>query len=297
MKYLQLFEEYIKKEYGKSKTYKDNFIKAMNIMTLEECVKYVIENCTEFIDNPIAIVRKIDTSLDDEISYFQSDPVQRISRDNANHYTLLIDNSEEWKEYPKRSKSFCCTLLPKKTYYTNKYLVIPNDNSKWGICQSDDLYYSFNNLRVYADSIKRFFNFINDFSIELGLGGISDDNINDMKEDILKLQNKIFTEYDKKTFIYDINQEYAEYCSHFEQGEDNPLQFYEDYWNKNLFEVLIELIAPDNNNFNLKKYSELDRGQHEQEIWTDSPCIFVYDKYITLFINILRDKIKKEILL
>ena len=55
------------------------FKKAMKPMTLEESVDYVIENCSEWIENPVKITRSIDS--DEE--YFYSVPVRRFSTDNS----------------------------------------------------------------------------------------------------------------------------------------------------------------------------------------------------------------------
>jgi len=292
MRYLEIFEDYINKDFGKYN--KDNFIKNMNIMTLDECVKYVIENCNEFIDNPIKLVRNIYNS----ISYFQSEPVQRISRDNPNHYTLLIDNSEDWKEFPKRSKCFCCTLLTEQSIISNfhRYLVIPNDNSKWGVCPNDDLFYSFDKLNYYASNIKNFFLILNNISIKFELGGISDDNITDMKNDILKLQTKIFTKYDKESFISDINKEYPGFCAMLEnQYSDEPFNFIIDYWDKNLFDTITDLISPTENNIKLQYYTDLKSTSHNFEVWTDSPCVFINFDHIEEVLKKLREITHKDI--
>lgn len=65
MKYLKYFNEGIttyspdtfSKNVSASVSSRNKFINAMNIMTLDEAVDYVIEHCKEFLENPIVISR------------------------------------------------------------------------------------------------------------------------------------------------------------------------------------------------------------------------------------------------
>ena len=68
----------------------------------------------------------------------------RKSANTKNYYTLWVDNSPMWKDFPKRSRSFICTT--DKEYassFGEIYLVIPFDNAQIGICPSGDFWFSF----------------------------------------------------------------------------------------------------------------------------------------------------------
>jgi len=286
MKYLELFEDYhIKKITARSK-----YINSMNILNIDECVDYVINNCTEFIDNPIYITRYLNKMMGDETVPFYSDPIDRVSRDNTNHYTLLIDNSDAWKEYPKRGKSFISTLQNTKFSDYNysllgtRYLVIPRDNSKWGICPTEDIFTSFKSLKKYGGYTYQVFDDLNIFSKHFGLGIISDSNIDDMKSDILKLQKYI--ENNPNELI-----NYANISVH------NISSLFLENIGGDMWEIISELFDPVNNDFKLVKYTSLYYDNKEHEVWTDSQCIFIPIKDLKIFLNKLRDKTKKEILL
>jgi hypothetical protein len=283
MKYLELFEVYIKS----TKTARSKYIKAMNILTIEECVEYIINNCNEFINRPVYITRYLNKMIGDETVPFFSDPIDRISRDNSNHYTLLIDNSDAWKNYPKRGKSFISTLQNGEfldynpPILDNRYLVIPNDYSKWGICPTDDIFTSFKTLKIYGIYSYKIFEELNIFSKYLGLGGIRDSNIDDMKSDILKLQK-----YINNNPILLKNRNYNIII----------LMLLKNYGH-DIWCGLIDLFDPSNNNFKLEKYTSLNYDNNSHEVWTDSTCLFIPMIYLNDFLKKLRDKTKKEILL
>ena len=132
----------------------DKYKNAMNILNLDDAVSFCLNNCKEFIDDPKIITRNMDTNE----KFFSSKPVERFSRDNINNYTLMMDNSKKWSEFPKRSKAFICS-----SHFFSKFYVIPVDASKWGICSKDDIFYSFkkliilNKYHISVTSIKQFF--------------------------------------------------------------------------------------------------------------------------------------------
>jgi hypothetical protein len=297
MRYLELFEDYIKKNFSEIEAItKSKYISAMKLMDIDECVEYVIEKCTEFINKPIYITRYIKTVNTDTKFPFKSNPVERVSRDNTNHYTLLIDNSENWKKYPKRSKSFICSLHKKMHLVSpylpqNSYLVIPNDESIWGICPTDDILTSFNTLLKYGHFTEVIFESMNKISIRFDLGGISDSNIVDMKNDLLKLQKYIYNRYKTTNDFLDIIDP-LDKTKYF-------CDFVCDNWGLDIWECLETVFNPITNNFKVNNYTNIipSKIYNDIEIWTESPCIFIPIGDLKLFLKKLRDKTKKEILL
>jgi len=102
--------------------------------------------------------------------YFIINPKQseRISKNTTNIYTALIDSSEKWKDYPKRSRSIIATTNKGYAYsYGHPYLVYLVNGAKIGLCPSDDFWSSFKyikeefDIRVMDDfngEVERFFN-------------------------------------------------------------------------------------------------------------------------------------------
>ena len=98
------------------------------------------------IEYPV-IVRGMDVN---DSNYLFTTPslFERRSANTTNEYTLMIDNSPEWKNYPKRSESLICGTVANVGYaegFGDIYIVLPIDNwpTKIGVCSKFDLWQSF----------------------------------------------------------------------------------------------------------------------------------------------------------
>jgi hypothetical protein len=300
MIYLQKFE-HSPWETRELKT-RRKFIKNMNILSEDDAVDYAIKNCQDFINNPIYISRGISSpAINVGVSpisseCFYSAPVNRTSRDNKNHYTLFIDNHPSWKNYPKRQKSFICTIGNTALGYI-KYLVIPVDGSKWGIAPSKDIFNCFDdgikdvlvdNLPTYL-SIERFF-----ANFEQTVGEISDKSYSKMKYDISNI------EFDN---IYDSPDNFHS-TNYYNSIVDLIKQHPDD-----LFETIAKMLNPNLNDFHCLSYVDLykkieinDNNDdvyfcRRNECWTDSTCLFVDLDLYPDFLDKLRIKTKKQIYL
>jgi hypothetical protein len=94
---------------------------------------------------------KIFRGTSSEDNYMITDPSigNRVSANTLNYYTLIIDNSDSWKAYPKRSKSIICTTA--RAYadgYGKIYSVFPINGSKIGVCTEEDFWESFPVLKT-----------------------------------------------------------------------------------------------------------------------------------------------------
>lgn len=77
------------------------------------------------------------------LGIIDTDDFDRVSANTRNYYTLWIDNHEQWKKFPKRSKSLICTTSEDAAVgYGNLCVVIPSDDSHLGLCPMDDIWYS-----------------------------------------------------------------------------------------------------------------------------------------------------------
>jgi len=284
MKYLNCFEDFKKKDLVEiNKNMAIEYKKAMNIMTLDETVKYVIENCREFIERPMLIHRTMGTS---KANFFWSEPIKRVSRDNPNWYTLMMDNSKEWEGYPERGKSFICTIADfDEILLSHEYLVIPKDKSKWAVAPEEDIYSCFH--QYLGCGPEDFFKWLNLFSIDLGLNGISDESYSKMIKDLNKLEDFIIQNDIKKEDFEFLVMPY--YIKNFIKL--NGINF--------LVRNIKKSMEPELNNFKLKKYTELKHSPFQSECWTDSPCVFIKmgersENYFN-FLSALSKKVGKEI--
>jgi len=259
MKYLKYFEASLHGD--RLKKTKERFSKSMNRMTLEQTVDFVVKNCQEYINNPVKIRRSIVSG--DLSSYFYSEPVLRYSRDNANYYTLLMDNLPEWKDYPRRKKSFICSLS-KPHLYGEDYVVIPIDGSKWAISPDYDIYHCFNKTLTeygyYEDNIEEFFSKMKKTAKEINII-LNDSNFRIFKSQIKQIDKHHMTD---------------------------------------LWDDIVNIVQPQPNGFQLMTLPELYEDvksdqlgssrslvDNSLEVWTDSPCVFIKNELYDDFNNLL----------
>ena len=286
MKYLKTYNESIDLDKRKNLIL-NRYKKSTIVMNEDAAIKYVLKNCTEWVDNPIKIKRGIDAHHE----YFYSKPVKRLSRDCYNYYTLIMDNAPEWQYYPKRTKSFICSMY-EASQGEYEYVVIPEDGSNWGIASNEDIYTCFINglsnndlgLRV---SLEKFFNIFirisNIYDIEL-----SDTNWNQFKKGINLLQNKANISDELKTYELGIGDEYS--LKIFSTIEKNIIK------NGNTLDNLLNILSPEINEFKNRTYQELVSDpklnfyiENNYECWTDSPCVFVQIKNFNKFLKKLKN--------
>jgi len=69
----------------------------------------------------------------------------RRSANTDNYYTLIIDNSDAWHDYPPRSRSLICSSSKHTAseYGENLYMVVPVNGSKVAQCQANDFWGAF----------------------------------------------------------------------------------------------------------------------------------------------------------
>jgi hypothetical protein len=245
------------------------FQKNMQIMTLDEAVEFAIENCSDAIEHPdIRVYRGLSSrriAIDDygdairtiiNFDSFFSKPVKRYSRDNSNYYSTIMDNHTSWKGYPKRQKSFICSLNSEQLG-TTFYRVIPIDGSNWGLANRSDIFSCFkigmNEYNSPSLSIEIFFNQLSKV-IQLD----SDINYSILKKNLM---NPIFKDLSN---VHDNRSE--EYQKFVEES-------------KTLFDKIVKMMNPELNEFKNITYEKFENyrfdGYAGCECWTDSPCLFI----------------------
>lgn len=208
---------------------------------------------------------------------------KRFARNVDNHYIEMIDNSEYWSEYPKRSESIICSFhKAKASIYGKVYRVIPlEENSNIAICPREDVFFSFpvlfkNLSRLNGKRISA----IDDFNDWLSFGfGIPDDE-NISKDFISNRINSIIDEmsetdiedYDPEEFNDEIRNLSAKIVK-------NKLHF-DDFYSQ-----LEEWMSPEENGFRLIKYNRNStKLGRMNEVYTNANCLLV-----------LEDELQKEL--
>jgi hypothetical protein len=231
-------------------------------MTREQAIEFVKKKCSEAVKawfKRHRIYRGVQNAYGPYASVKPT--TERLSANTLNYYTLFINNSSVWKEYPKR-QIIATTDEGDAFGYGYLYLVLPVNGAKIGICRSNDMWDSLTYKRHWADDINdeiyRFFRFYFEEGEERPVPKNTETDWNVFKKvtteitiDKIEKQNVI---WDRRNVIF----------SDFIDSE-----------HKNLYEFLAkEVFNPVKNKFkiqNIKNFSVI--GQHE--VWTDAECFYL----------------------
>jgi len=197
---------------------------------------------------------------------FIQKPVERVSQsceEVGNFYTLMIDNDPSFEGFPKRSRSFICHagLLKGQRGFMAKtsYYVFPENGTRVGICDSDDIWY----LKIKVDSgsspdlkvvMNQFVKFIR----------LNDPNI----------FFKYMTYDDLVNLTIDPEKIEKERLSTFQKTLLNLLIHYDG----KMINVFKRYLSPEILKLKVATLSDLKsnlHGVHEQEVWFESPSLFV----------------------
>ena len=254
------FVNEVSDDYKKSRSFNISTEEAIELLRTEYSEAY------ENYKNGIKIYR----GTNSDYSVFVTDPSigTRVSANTENYYTLVIDNSPRWKQFPKRSKSVVCTT--DKNYagnYGEKYIVFPINGSKIGVCSKEDFWESFPILRRRFSSLPIGTNLHSLNRVLSSLMNLADSS---GKTDI-----KTFETLKKKFALiedYLNNKKYLE-------NDDINLDFMEMTidalsYKGSIIDSVEGLLDPDLNNFKVVSVREFDvKGQHE--LWTDGKCLMI----------------------
>ncbi len=234
----------------------------------------IIDGLDYFNSNDLKIFRSTKITANEK-NIFIIDPkeYERKSANTDNYYTYLIDNSKEWKYYPKRSKSLICSTVDSK-FYGYEYIVIPLEpNSNWGVCESEDFWGGFSKSNIFS------IRYLNQFLDLLKFDLLKDyDNRQDNKENFfnfLEILEKKITPFDdnmidriKNLTLY--KNDFTIFLLFFKQGFDKG---------QSLIEIFDNILEPQRNGFELYGYNDLVKEKilhiRKHEVWTDSKCLLL----------------------
>ncbi len=178
---------------------------------------------------------------------------ERGSAYTLNYYTLIIDNSKHWRNYPDRSKSLVCTT------------------SKEG-----DIWDSFSHLenQVDTDDLQHFNHSLRKLG-EACIGReISDESWSKFKKDLSHI-----AKCDSFSQLYQTGEyppEIDQFITPFKLNIKSLAEyFYPNY--TSLIGMVEDLLHPDKNSFEKKKFDSNVSLPNDVEVWTDSPALLIRD--------------------
>lgn len=114
-----------------------------------EAISWMKKN---YVASDTPIFRGVEDLYPDHFYMVDPSKHDRVSRNTDNYYTLLIDNSPNWTNYPKRSKSIICSTDEEAaTAYGAVFRIIPKKGSRIGVCNDSDFWLSFRKLMHLED--------------------------------------------------------------------------------------------------------------------------------------------------
>lgn len=275
-------------------------------LTTQATLKILRENCKKFDPTNGYITRDVPALLSTQKRMFLIDPkkLDRVSRDNPNIYTLIMDNNIRWKGYPKRKNSLICTYQNNfPSSWKETFVVVPFDNAKFGVCSSSDIWHDWRDILVSFEISMSVDEFLKKLEF---VHTIINRKLDISKIPYIEYYNNVpFTnDYDKieeeinavDQFILD-NVEALKTISQNTWVDKQFQKLYEICKEFGLWKFLTEeLFTPysfknwrqDSHKFTkMSAYSLFKKKLKEStelEIWTDSPCLLI-DRNKFLYLN------------
>ena len=245
------------------------------VLEHEEAFKILKTKCSEAmsLDEPLVYRGMMIDGSKETFHLSKPSQFERTSANTSNEYTVLIDNSSAWNDYPKRSRSLICGNMKNLSYaegFGRLGMILPFNGAKFGVCPAKDFWMGF----------KETF-------LKYGL-----DTLDDFNYTLRDLFKKVDIELDRR------NKDYDKLVAALEAGEDwlrdndgMDVYSYSDSQIKNLFKTVMDgseyivdflhrILDPKKNNFELSDYLGLKKYQDiKREVWTDSDCIIVFDDH------------------
>ena len=249
------------------------------------------KSCKEAYENPHRIVRGVSSAQRSDFLFVEPKKFTRVSRNTFNFYTLLMDNSPKWKEYPKRSQSIICSSYDNyngdfhySMSFGRTFIVFPFNGANIGVCSSTDIWGSFakSGLGELADINYCIEGLARSVGLQKSLRQ-AETNYDKLMKLLRDIDEKRF-DIDEKRFDIDINNEKLKNWNIFvKKGylEDKDLT---------LMDIIEKLLDPNVNGFKHQKISQFNPASTEDvEVWTDAPSLLInanrYERLIKELIN------------
>jgi len=208
--------------------------------------------------------------------FVQPRQYSRESAHTKNYYTMIIDNSKKWSSYSKRSESIIAfTFENRARQFGTVYLIYSTPEAKIGVCPSVDIWVSFNNLEVELgikdlSELNKAFNYLSEFC--LGKNELNQ-NWPGLKNDLNAVgDHSDFKEIYKNDDIKDSLGYSTNILILVRRLADKYFAFYK---NVTLFEMIEDLMEPEENNLKIQKFNSDFYPPKNVEVWTSSPALLI----------------------
>lgn len=188
----------------------------------------------------------------------------RKSANTANYYTLIVDNADSWRDFPKRSQSIICsTSIQYASDYGYVYVVLPKNKSKIAICPADDFWNSFNELAKLDIMSLGQLNDIISLLFDVAEIEPNDDDLNSFKKTFNELI-KYYKDFDlDSSDLSNMRRDFLKkYIEIFNITSGDPIK------------TITSLLDPEKNGFKIEKISQFN-PKHNREVYTDGDCIMI----------------------
>lgn len=210
-------------------------------------------------------------SYDYETMVIDPSLFDRTSANTKNYYTYIIDNSDRWNNFPKRSKSVVCTTsYDKASAYGTRYLVIPFDQAKLGVAPESDIFYSFEDVGSKFEGPGHLNEYLDMLHREMVGIPLSDDTKAEFFEGLDQLTKAV----NSKDGFNGTRFPAAEIL--FDEYKSSTASSFRGY--------LEQLLDPNENGFEITYQDTGLNLPNNREVWTSAPCLMVrYDIAETFF--------------
>ena len=219
--------------------------------------------------------------------YIDPSNFERESAHTKNYYTLIIDNSEKWSEYPDRSKSIVCTTGQRAaSNYGDTYLVIPEGSPKVGIAPARDIWFSFDRkLReINLSTLSVLNEVIHDLSLVILDESPPEKNYQKFKSFIQKLQK---AGEEKEEFEHIAKNDTSKSSETYMKTAGSFCRSYIKQ-DRSLYQFLEYILDPNENAFEVKKYTNSFQVEKNLEVWMSSPALLIRkDKWDEFFQRVI----------
>lgn len=249
------FEQYLSEADGRTRA-----------IAREKAVEFIKKNCMNsaraFFTKGTGLFRG-HISIYDNFGIINPKTHTRRSANTSNYYTLLVDNLPQWKDYPKRSQSIICANDERTAYgsQSDKYLVLPVDNGKIGVCDEPDFWESFGKtyrteMNSFNDNLKRILiNFADSYA---------DNNWAALKKEIDKADKH------SEDIAKHVDRTMGQYSIIGGMIRNDMT----------LWEFINYVLDPKNNDFTLINNTKDLPTNYSRECWTDAVSVFINVDYL-----------------
>jgi len=235
---------------------------------LQEAIKVIKKNCSDSLwmfesKTPIWRGEKQQDSIlgKNGVAIINTTKSERKSQNTSNWYTLIIDNSPKYKNYPKRSQSLICTnTIETAKAFGSPMAIIPFNDAKIGVVNASDIWDKsivLGDKRTYISDVNDYFDMLKEF-------GLSDTNW------------QSFIDFDKKL------KTDKKFRNSVEKNvEGTPIEsLLDDFVNKvlKMYDLGFELLTP-------KQYEKRPTTSRETEMWIGGEVVCLRENIFKTLCN------------